>query len=100
MSTINSVINIILTAQSVAMRGFYPSKLGEKIIHHKPVHVEKENFSHGVRISTRDSTSLVQDRNFDPFSEISLSYIDTLDGFVYSYMSLRKACLEYVKVEE
>ena len=40
--------------------------------------------SHRVGISTRDSASLVPERNSDPSGKISLSYIDTHDELLYS----------------
>ena len=46
--------------------------MGEKVIHHEPVHVGKGNLTLGAGISTMDS-GLVPGKNSDPSGEISLS---------------------------
>ena len=58
--------------------------MGEKIIHHDPVHEGYENLTLGVGISTEDPASLVPGRNSEPSGEIFLSYMDDHDGLLYS----------------
>ena len=54
------------------------------MIRHEPVHVGSEHLTLGVGILTRDSAILVPGRNSDPSGEVSLSYMDTHDGLLYS----------------
>ena len=48
--------------------------------------VVEKNLTLGVGNSTRESASLVPGRNSNPSGEISLSYMDTHDGLLYSYI--------------
>ena len=55
----------------------------EKTIHHEPVCVGPMG-----RNLTRDSAIFIPDKHSDPSSDMSLSYMDTHDGLLYSYRAM------------